>query len=69
MLKNLSTKKKMHIAGILNNKVLLADKVQYLTGAIKIYAKSVFDALCEENIDLMKFPEYELQIYEDDSVL
>lgn len=65
----LEHEEKMHIAGILNNKVLLADKVQYLTGAIKIYAKSVFDALCEENIDLMKFPEYELQIYEDDSVL
>lgn len=60
---------KMDLVGVLNKKVLIAGKIQYMTNAMKIYAKSVLDALCEDDVTFLKLPEYELQIYENDSVL
>lgn len=60
---------KMLIADILNRKVLIGGKIQYITNAIKIYTKSVLDSLCEEDMSFLRFPDYELQIYEDNSFL
>ena len=60
---------KMLLTDILNRKVLIGGKIQYMTNAIKIYTKSVLDSLCDENMSFLKFPEYELQIYEDNSFL
>ena len=36
---------------------------------MSIYAKSVFNALDERDISIIKFPCYELQIHENDSLL
>ncbi len=60
---------KMILADILNRKVLINGKIQYMLNAIKIYTKSVLDAICEEDMSFLRFPEYELQIYEDNSFL
>lgn len=60
---------KMILARTLNDEVMIDSRTQYMTNAIKIYSKSVFDSLNENDISLLKFPKYELQIYENDSFL
>lgn len=46
---------KHDMIGILNSEVIINSERQYLMNAIKIYCKSVFDALCENDISLIKF--------------
>lgn len=46
---------KMQILGILNTKVLIRSKEQYLQNAISIYTKSVFEALNNGEVKLMEF--------------
>ena len=60
---------KMRLVRVLNRHVLIEGKVQYMLNAIRIYCKSIFEALNQGDISLIKFPKYELQIYEDDSFL
>lgn len=67
--KKLEHDEKTELIQALNRKVLIAGKIQHMTNAIKIYTKSVLDALCENDPSLLRFPEYELQIYEDNSFL
>lgn len=59
---------KMNLVQLLNLGVLLDGKTQYMINAIKIYTKSVFEALNQRDISLIKFPNYELQIYENNCV-
>ncbi len=61
-------KEKMNMVQLLNKIVLIDGKEQYMLNAIKIYVKSVFEALNENDISFIKGPEYDLQIYENDSV-
>lgn len=51
---------KMHIVQILNSQVVIDGKQQYMTNAIKIYCKSLFEALEERDIARIRFPSYEL---------
>jgi len=51
---------KRRIADILNEKVTICDKVQYLNNAIGIYVKSVTDSLCNEDTSQLRFCEYGL---------
>lgn len=60
---------KMELVQILNRYIKIDGKVQYMLNAIKIYAKSIFEALNENDISKIRFPDYELQIYEDDIIL
>ena len=59
---------KMRLVNLLNKETIIDGRVQYINNAIKIYSKSIFDAMNENNTSLIKFPEYELQIYENDSI-
>lgn len=59
---------KMQLARLLNNEITIDGKFQYMLNGIKIYTKSVFEAINEKDISLIKFPNYELQIYEDDII-
>lgn len=59
---------KMELVQLLNHGVMIDGRKQYLLNAMKIFAKSVFDALNEQDIALMRIPQYELQIYENDAV-
>lgn len=43
--------------------------LHHMLNAIRQYVKSVFEAINENDISKIKFPCYELQIYEDDGVL
>lgn len=51
---------KMQIVNILNTKVEVEGRVHHLNNAIKIYCHSVFDALNEEDISLIRFYKNEL---------
>ena len=51
---------KMEVLNILNKKVLIEGKQQYLNNAINIYCRSVFEALNEKNIELIRFYKNEL---------
>jgi CRISPR-associated endonuclease Cas1 subtype II len=51
---------KMHLVNILNNEVQIDGKVQYVNNAVKIYCKSIFDALNENDSSLIRFYRIEL---------
>lgn len=59
---------KMQLVQILNKTVKIKNQEQYMLNAVKIYTKSVFEAINENDISLIAFPDYELQIYENDGV-
>ncbi|MBE5040621.1 type II CRISPR-associated endonuclease Cas1 [Ructibacterium gallinarum] len=48
------------LVNILNDQVKIDGTVQYVNQAIKIYCKSVLDALSENDVSLIKFYSYEL---------
>lgn len=48
------------ILDILNQIVIIDGKEQYVNNAIKIYCRSVFDAIEENDVSLIKFYSYEL---------
>lgn len=54
---------KMCLVNILNKEVTIDGKCQYVNNAIKIYCKSIFDALNEDDSSLIRFYGSELSIY------
>ena len=54
---------KMWLVDILNQEVQIDGKIQYVSNAIKIYCKSVFDALNEDDSALVRFYKIELYIH------
>lgn len=51
---------KMMLVDMLNSEVKISGRVESVSNAIKIYCRSVFDALEESDISLIKFYNYEL---------
>ncbi len=51
---------KIRLVNILNQEVVIDGKNQYVNNAIKIYCKSVFDALNENDSSLIRFYRFEL---------
>lgn len=51
---------KRYMLGLFEREVLIADKNEYIPNAIKIYVRSVFDALNENDVSLIKFYRSEL---------
>ena len=51
---------KMRLVDILNQEVVIDGRKQYVNNAIKIYCKSVFDALNENDSALIRFYNFEL---------
>lgn len=51
---------KMELVNILNQEVKIDGRIQYVNNAIKIYCKSVFDALNENDSSLIRFYSFEL---------
>lgn len=51
---------KMQLVNILNHEIQVDGKIQYVNNAIKIYCKSVFDALNENDSSLIRFYKIEL---------
>lgn len=53
----LGTEEKHEMISILNKSIIIRGTEQTMLNAIKIYTKSVFDALREDNVALIRFPE------------
>lgn len=51
---------KMKLVNILNNEIFIDGKKNYVNNAIKIYCRSVFDAINENDISLIRFYRNEL---------
>lgn len=51
---------KMELVNVLNDIVKIDNKQQYVINAIKVYCRSVFDALNENDVSLMRFMQSEL---------
>ena len=51
---------KMQVLHILQQEVYISGRVEYVNNAIKIYCRSIFEALNERDVSLIKFYEYEL---------
>lgn len=50
----------MQLVNIFNHEVKIDNKIQYVNNAIKIYCKSVFEALNEDDSALVRFYKNEL---------
>lgn len=50
-----STEEKHKLVSILNERVIINDNVQYVSNAVKIYCKSVFDAINDNDPSQIKF--------------
>ncbi|SEF43237.1 CRISPR-associated endonuclease Cas1 [Eubacterium ruminantium] len=55
---------KHYMLELLQSEITVSGKKEYLLNAIKIYVRSVFDAINEKDISLIRFYTDELQIYE-----
>lgn len=53
--KEFTHEEKIQLVNVLNNEVMIDGKTQYVNNAIKIYCKSVFDALNENDSVLIRF--------------
>lgn len=53
-----NSKYKMELLNVLEKKLLIDGKEQYLTNAIRIYTKSIFNALEKGNLEEIKFFDY-----------
>jgi hypothetical protein len=51
---------KVALVKVLNEQITIDGRQQYMTNAIRIYCKSLFDALEERDIALIRFPSYDL---------
>ena len=58
--KKLEHDEKMEIVNILNEEIVIDGKKQYVVNAIRIYVKSVFDAINEKDVSLIRFYRNEL---------
>ncbi len=54
------SEEKLQVVNLLNQKVKIGNKQEQLLQAIKIYVKSIMDALDNEDLSLIRFFEYEL---------
>lgn len=46
---------KIQLVNLLNSEIMIDNKRQYMNNAIRIYCKSIFDALNEEDLSLVRF--------------
>lgn len=58
--RNFATAEKALMVNVLNDEVVIDGKKQYLNNAIKIYSKSIFDALNLKDPELIRFYKHEL---------
>ena len=59
-LKEFESKEKMELVDILNSTVIIDGNTEYVSKAVRIYSKSIFDALNENDLSIIKFYQYEL---------
>ena len=60
---------KADLVSFLNCKARIDHREQYLLNALNIYVNSVLDALDQKDCSIIKFPEYDMSLYESNRVL
>lgn len=60
---------KVDLVGFLNCKVRIDHREHYLLNALTIYVNSILDALDQKDCSIIKFPEYDMSLYESNRVL
>lgn len=60
VLEKFESEEKMELVDILNKSVSIDGSSEYVSKAIRIYSKSVFDALNDNDLSVIKFYQYEL---------
>ena len=58
--KKFEHEEKMKLVDILNHEVLIDGKYNFVNNAIKIYTRSIFDALNEKDVSAVRFYRNEL---------
>ena len=58
--KEFKTEEKRQLINVLNREIKIDGRVQYVNNAVKIYCKSIFDALNENDSSLIRFYSFEL---------
>ena len=64
-----NTERKREMISFLNRRIEIDGREQYIVNALSIYVKSVFDAMEAGDPMIIKYPKYELSIYESSGVL
>lgn len=59
-LTNFTKDEKYALVGLLTKEVKIGNTIQLLSGAIRIYCKSIMDALMENDMSVIRFVDYEL---------
>ena len=59
-LEKFETDEKHEIISLINKEVRINNKIEFLNNAVKIYCKSVFEALNEKDVSVIRFVENEL---------
>ena len=60
ILEKFETDEKHEIISLINKEVRINNKIEFLNNAVKIYCKSVFEALNEKDVSVIRFVENEL---------
>ena len=68
-IEKLEHEEKMELANVLNSRVVIDGREQFLSNALSIYVKSILDAIDKNEPELIKFPEYDIEIYANNSIL
>ncbi len=55
--------------GLLQTELMISGKKEFFLNAIKIYVRSIFDAINEKDISLIRFYSDELQVYEGGCII
>ena len=58
-MEELTSEEKLKLVNIMQDSVIINGRTEVLTNAVKIYCKSIFDALEQKDISLIRFYENE----------
>ena len=67
--KELNHDSKIKLISFLNRKIKIDNREQYFSNAVNIYVKTVLDAITNNDVSIIKFPNYDLSLYESTGVL
>ena len=67
--KELNHDSKIKLISFLNRKIKIDNREQYFSNAVNIYVKTVLDAITNNDVSIIKFPNYDLSLYESTGFL
>jgi CRISPR-associated endonuclease Cas1 len=68
-IEKLEHEEKIELTNVLNSRVVIDGREQFLSNALCVYVNSILDAIDKNEPELIKFPEYDIEIYANNSIL